>query len=142
MVKFLEPNKVVIVLQGRYAGKKVVIIKNFDDGTRECSYGHALVAGIKKYPNKVITHESRVKAFVKLVNYQHLMPTRYTLDVDLKEVVTNDALLSNLPIILNQTRRSSEETPSTHHYRPSIHHRRPSILPRQPSIPTNTVMID
>lgn len=102
MVKFLKPNKAVIVLQGRYAGKKAVIVKNFDDGTRERAYGHALVAGIKKYPSKVVkknsakktAKKSRVKAFVKLVNYQHLMPTRYTLDVDLKEVVTNDALVS------------------------------------------------
>ncbi|KAL5081986.1 hypothetical protein RYX36_010407, partial [Vicia faba] len=44
MVKFLKPNKAVIVLQGRYAGKKVVIMKNFDDGTRERAYGHALMA--------------------------------------------------------------------------------------------------
>jgi large subunit ribosomal protein L27e len=102
MVKFLKPNKAVIILQGRYAGKKAVIVKNFDDGTRERAYGHCLVAGIKKYPAKVIKKDSakktakksRVKAFVKLVNYQHLMPTRYTLDVDLKEVVTGDVLQS------------------------------------------------
>ncbi len=28
MAKFLRPNKVVIVLNGRYAGKKAVIVKN------------------------------------------------------------------------------------------------------------------
>jgi len=73
-------------------------VKNFDDGTRERAYGHCLVAGIKKYPAKVIKKDSakktRVKAYVKLVNYQHLTPTRYTLDVDLKEVVTSDVLQS------------------------------------------------
>ncbi|XVF71162.1 hypothetical protein PTKIN_Ptkin12aG0014200 [Pterospermum kingtungense] len=100
MVKFLKPNKAVIVLQGRYAGRKAVIVKSFDDGTRDRPYGHCLVAGIKKYPSKVIRKDSakktakksRVKCFVKVVNYQHLMPTRYTLDVDLKDVVTADAL--------------------------------------------------
>ncbi|KAK8491257.1 hypothetical protein V6N11_051269 [Hibiscus sabdariffa] len=100
MVKFLKPNKAVIVLQGRYAGRKAVIVKSFDEGTRDRRYGHCLVAGIKKYPSKVIRKDSakktakksRVKCFVKLVNYQHLMPTRYTLDVDLKDVVTVDAL--------------------------------------------------
>ncbi|KAK5810994.1 hypothetical protein PVK06_026311 [Gossypium arboreum] len=100
MVKFLKPNKAVIVLQGRYAGRKAVIVKSFDDGTRDRPYGHCLVAGIKKYPSKVILKDSakktakksRVKCFVKLVNYQHLMPTRYTLDVDLKDTVTVDAL--------------------------------------------------
>ncbi|CAJ1935726.1 unnamed protein product [Sphenostylis stenocarpa] len=102
MVKFLKPNKAVIVLQGRYAGRKAVIIRTFDEGTRERPYGHCLVAGIKKYPSKVIKKDSakktakksRVKAFVKLVNYQHLMPTRYTLDVDLKDAVTPDVLVS------------------------------------------------
>ncbi|KAJ6779025.1 60S RIBOSOMAL PROTEIN L27 [Salix koriyanagi] len=56
--------------------------------------------GIKKYPSKVIKKDSakktakksRVKCFIKLVNYQHLMPTRYTLDVDLKDVVATDSL--------------------------------------------------
>ncbi|KAJ6380663.1 hypothetical protein OIU77_029540 [Salix suchowensis] len=102
MVKFLKPNKAVIVLQGRYAGRKAVIVKNFDDGTRDRPYGHCLVAGIKKYPSKVIKKDSakktakksRVKCFVKVVNYQHLMPTRYTLDVDLKELVTPDCLVT------------------------------------------------
>ncbi|KAF2308261.1 hypothetical protein GH714_039606 [Hevea brasiliensis] len=102
MVKFLKPNKAVIILQGRYAGRKAVIVKSFDDGTRDRAYGHCLVAGIKKYPSKVIKKDSakktakksRVKCFIKLVNYQHLMPTRYTLDVDLKDVVTVDALQS------------------------------------------------
>ncbi|KAJ6967457.1 60S ribosomal protein L27-like [Populus alba x Populus x berolinensis] len=100
MVKFLKPNKAVIILQGRYAGRKAVIVKHFDDGTRDRPYGHCLVAGIKKYPSKVIKKDStkktakksRVKCFIKLVNYQHLMPTRYTLDVDLKDAVTAESL--------------------------------------------------
>ncbi|CAK7345224.1 unnamed protein product [Dovyalis caffra] len=100
MVKFLKPNKAVIILQGRYAGRKAVIVKHFDDGTRDRPYGHCLVAGIKKYPSKVIRKDSakktakksRVKCFIKLVNYQHLMPTRYTLDVDLKDTVSPDCL--------------------------------------------------
>lgn len=102
MVKFLKPNKAVIVLNGRFAGRKAVIIKAFDDGTRDRPYGHCLVAGISKYPKKVIRKDSakktakksRVKAFIKLVNYNHIMPTRYTLDVDLKDVVTTDCLQS------------------------------------------------
>ncbi|XP_060195014.1 large ribosomal subunit protein eL27-like [Lycium barbarum] len=35
---------------------------------------------------------SHVKAFIKLVNYTHIMPTRYTLDVDLKDLVDVDVL--------------------------------------------------
>ncbi|CAI9784914.1 unnamed protein product [Fraxinus pennsylvanica] len=81
MVKFLKPNKAVIILQGRYAGQKAVIIRNFDDGTRDRPYGHCLVAGLAKYPRK-------------LVNYNHIMPTRYTLDVDLKDIVSIESLQS------------------------------------------------
>ncbi|CAI9762819.1 unnamed protein product [Fraxinus pennsylvanica] len=74
MVKFLKPNKAVIILQGRYAGRKAVIIRNFDDGTRDRPYGHCLVAGLAKYPRKVIRKDSakkqakksRVKCFIKL----------------------------------------------------------------------------
>ncbi|KAK8954116.1 60S ribosomal protein L27 [Platanthera zijinensis] len=102
MVKFLKPGKVVIVLNGRFAGRKAVIVRSFDEGTRDRPYGHCLVAGIAKYPKKVIRKDSakktakksRVKAFLKLVNYTHIMPTRYTLDVDLKDVVTIDSLQS------------------------------------------------
>ncbi|KAG6532804.1 hypothetical protein ZIOFF_006657 [Zingiber officinale] len=102
MVKFLKPNKAVIILQGRFAGRKAVIVRAFDDGTRERPYGHCLVAGVAKYPKKVIRKDSakktakksRVKPFLKLVNYNHIMPTRYTLDVDLKDTVTLDALQS------------------------------------------------
>ncbi|GAA0170406.1 ribosomal protein [Lithospermum erythrorhizon] len=102
MVKFLKPNKAVIVLQGRYAGRKAVIVRSFDEGTRDRLYGHCLVAGIYKYPKKVIRKDSskkqakksRVKCFVKMVNYNHIMPTRYTLDVDLKDVVTGETLQS------------------------------------------------
>ena len=58
MVKFLKRNKKVIVLQGRYPGKKAVIVRTFDEGTRERPYGHCLVAGIKKYPGMVIKKDS------------------------------------------------------------------------------------
>ncbi|MQM07309.1 hypothetical protein Taro_040149 [Colocasia esculenta] len=100
MVKFLKPNKVIIVLQGRFASRKAVIVKNIDDGTHDRAYGDCLVAGIYKYPKKVIRKDSakktvkksRMKAFVKLVNYNHIMPTRYALDVDLKDMVTPDIL--------------------------------------------------
>eukprot|EP00887_Chlorella_sp_A99_P001917 scaffold18.g1917.t1 len=100
MPKFLKAQKVVILLTGRYAGKKAVIVKNYDDGTSSRPYGHALVLGLSKEPRKVIKRSSQkkqarrssLKTFIKVVNYQHLLPTRYTLEVDLKGVVTPDAV--------------------------------------------------
>lgn len=43
---------------------------------------------------KKIERRSKVKAFVKLVNYNHLIPTRYmvTPDIDLKQVVSEDKM--------------------------------------------------
>lgn len=32
------------------------------------------------------------QTFIKTVNYQHIMPTRYTLEVELKGVVTADCI--------------------------------------------------
>jgi large subunit ribosomal protein L27e len=62
------------VLSGRYAGKKVVVIKQVDEGSKERPYAYAIVAGIEKYPRKVtkamgakkIARRSRVKPFVKV----------------------------------------------------------------------------
>ncbi|KAJ2355739.1 60S ribosomal protein L27B [Coemansia sp. RSA 2618] len=101
MAKFLRGGKVVIILQGRYAGKKAVIVKNFDEGTKERPYPHAIVAGIERYPLKVtramdkkkVAARSRVKPFIKVVNYAHLMPTRYSLELeDIKTAVTSETL--------------------------------------------------
>ena len=62
-----------------------------------------MVAGIERYPLKVtrrmstkkIERRARVKPFVKFVNYNHLIPTRYTIaqqDLDLKTVVDNEKM--------------------------------------------------
>ncbi|KAK8948134.1 60S ribosomal protein L27-3 [Platanthera guangdongensis] len=74
MVKFLKPDKVVIVLNGRFAGRKAVIVWSFDEGMRDRPYDYCLVTGIAKYPKKVIRKDSakkmakksRVKAFLEL----------------------------------------------------------------------------
>ncbi|KIK06297.1 hypothetical protein K443DRAFT_674575 [Laccaria amethystina LaAM-08-1] len=99
MVKVYKPGKVAIVLQGRQAGKKVVVIKQLDEGSKEHPFPHAIVAGIERYPRKVtrrmgqkkLAHRSKVKPFIKAVNYSHLFPTRYALELEgLKGSVTVD----------------------------------------------------
>ena len=60
----------------------------YDDGTNDKPYGHALVAGVDRYPRKVtktmgkkkIKQRSKLKSFVKVYNFNHLMPTRYVQD--------------------------------------------------------------
>merc|ERR1712072_132892 len=94
MVKFLKDGKIVVLLQGRYAGKKAVILKTMDDNTKERPYGHCVVVGVKKAPlpitramckptpkmKKLVKKRSTVKPFVKMVNFTHLMPTRYSVE--------------------------------------------------------------
>lgn len=78
---------------------QVVIIQPIDSGSKSHPFPHALVAGIERYPQQVTRRmskakqqkRSKVKPFIKTVNYNHLMPTRYTLELEgLKGVVTND----------------------------------------------------
>ncbi|KAL9057798.1 MAG: hypothetical protein Q9162_002139 [Coniocarpon cinnabarinum] len=97
--QFLKVGRVAIITRGRYAGKKVVIIQPYDNGSKTHPFPHALVAGIERYPQSVtrrmsktrINKRSKVKPFIKVVNYNHIMPTRYTLELEgLKGVVSND----------------------------------------------------
>merc|ERR1712150_299403 len=112
---FMKGGKVVLVLNGRYAGRKAVNVKNYDDGTSDKPYSHALVAGVDRYPRKVtkrmgkkkIKQRSKVKSFVKVYNYNHLMPTRYSVDVNLdKAVVNKDAFRD--PALRRKARRETK----------------------------------
>ena len=76
-----------------------MIIQPVDQGTKSHPYGHALVAGIERYPSKItrrmskarIEKRSKIKPFIKVINYNHLMPTRYTLELEgLKAVINAD----------------------------------------------------
>jgi len=92
--KIMKKGRVVIVLRGRQAGKKGVIVKTTDKEAGNRSFGTALIAGIEIAPRRVlhrhtkkqISYKTRVKPFIKSVNYQHLFPTRYTFDQDLSLV--------------------------------------------------------
>ncbi|KAE8779997.1 60S ribosomal protein L27-3 [Hordeum vulgare] len=65
MVNFLKPGKAVILLQGRHARKKAVIVRVFEEGTNDRPYGHCLVVGVDKYPKKVIRKDSAKKTAKK-----------------------------------------------------------------------------
>ncbi|KJP88465.1 hypothetical protein AK88_01917 [Plasmodium fragile] len=100
----LKPGKVVIMLNGRRAGKKAIIINTYESQTRERPYNYCLVAGIEKHPLKVtkkmskrkIMKRSKVKAFVKYINVNHILPTRYQVanDFDIKSLASEELLRS------------------------------------------------
>ncbi|CAL1264219.1 60S ribosomal protein L27-like [Argiope bruennichi] len=103
MGKIMKIGKVVLVLNGRYAGRKAVVVKNNDEGTSDKPYGHALVAGIDRYPRKVtrrmgkkkLEKRSKIKPFVKVLNYNHLMPTRYMVDIAFDKSIVNKEVLKD-----------------------------------------------
>ena len=75
---------VVLVLSGRYAGRKAVIIKPNDEGTSDKPFGHALIAGVDQYPRKVtkrmgkkkMAKRSKIKPFLKVPSimfYYHVL---------------------------------------------------------------------
>ena len=59
-------------------------LRQYDDGHGDRHYGHCIVAGIDQYPLKIsksmekkkIDKRSKLKPFLKVVNYNHVMPTR------------------------------------------------------------------
>lgn len=78
---------------------QVVIIQPVDNGNKPHPFGHAVVAGIERYPSKITRRmskarqdkRSKVKPFIKVINYNHLMPTRYTLELEgLKGAISAD----------------------------------------------------
>ena len=103
----MKPGRVVILLAGRRAGKKAVIVKQFDEGKKGKTFPHALVAGIERTPMRIAKRMSKnkqkrrltLKPFVKIVNYNHLLPTRFQVTGEfarsgheLKTVVTEDKM--------------------------------------------------
>ena len=95
--------------QGKYAGKKAMIVKQSDDGTNN---RHAVVTGIDRYPRKVtkrmskkqLSRHTKLKTFVKVINYKHLMPTGYSVDVSLDKTIVNKENLKD-PAAKRKARR-------------------------------------
>merc|ERR1712066_341331 len=104
MGRFIKSGRVVILTAGKYAGKKAVVVKESNEGDQARLYGHALVAGIDRYPRKVtksmgkkkIAKRNKMKPFVKVINYNHIMPTRYSVDININKEVVNKESVKDL----------------------------------------------
>ena len=79
MGKIMKAGKVILLLGGRYAGRKAVIVKPSDEGTTDKPFSHALVAGIDRYPRKVtkkmskkkVSKRSKIQPFLKVSYIKH-----------------------------------------------------------------------
>merc|ERR1711998_707542 len=71
-------------------------------GRKDKKFAHALVVGVERPPRRVlrahgkkkIARKMRMKPFVKFVNYNHMMPTRFLMkeDMEFKNVVTEEKM--------------------------------------------------
>ena len=106
MGKFYKPGKVVVILNGKYAGKKGIIIRPNYESSRDRKYPHCLVVGLSKGPRKPTKknlaklqakiakfesskdYEEKLTAlksfgiFVRTYNMTHLLATRYQVKED------------------------------------------------------------
>jgi large subunit ribosomal protein L27e len=106
MGKFYKPGKVVVVLNGRNAGSKGIIVKSNYDNSKDRKYPHCVVVGLSKGPRKptkrnIAKLQARIKklesdkdsadklaalksfgVFIKTYNMSHLLATRYTVKED------------------------------------------------------------
>lgn len=87
---------------GRFAGKKAVVAKSYDDGNKvhiftmqKYRFPHLLVAGIARNPRNIkrrinkkkFIKKTGVKTFLKHVNQNHVMPTRFVVnDFEFKDL--------------------------------------------------------
>ena len=109
MVKFYKPGKIVVILNGRYTGRKGVIVKSNYESVKDRKYPHCMVVGLSKGPKKptkknIAKMQAQIKQlessdkenaadtvkrlksfgiFIKTYNMSHLLATRYTLKDDL-----------------------------------------------------------
>ena len=107
MGKVYKPGKVVVVLNGRYAGKKGIIVKSNYESVKDRKYPHCMVVGLSNGPRKPTkknlariqakikklesqeNSSDKIKAlksfgvFIKTFNMSHLLATRYTLKDEL-----------------------------------------------------------
>ena len=89
MSALVAPGRFVILLNGRHAGKKALVLTSYE-GTEERKYPHCIVLGIEKCPKKLtkdMTQEqmvkrTQIKCFVKTINCNHVLLTRHTLKDD------------------------------------------------------------
>ncbi|KAI5148633.1 large subunit ribosomal protein L27e [Enteropsectra breve] len=88
-----KENMIVVITNGRLAGKKGVVLKALDDT-------HVLVAGVNRVPKSVEDHAApwekrkfaKFLTFIKKINVNHVLATRYKADMGLTAINCDDAV--------------------------------------------------
>ncbi|KAI4293040.1 large subunit ribosomal protein L27e [Pancytospora philotis] len=88
-----KPNMIVVLTNGRLAGKKAVVVKELDEQ-------NVLVAGVARTPvaSEDFTpawlkrRNAKFMTFIKKVNINHVLATRYKADIGLAGLKVNSAV--------------------------------------------------
>ena len=105
IMSLVQAGRFVVMLQGRHAGKKAIVLAAYPEPTGDRKFPYAVVMGIEKYPKKVskgmnqeqLVKKTQVKLFVKAVNFNHIMLTRHTLkDDDFFKKVSVEKVVASL----------------------------------------------
>jgi large subunit ribosomal protein L27e len=97
----VSPGRFVILLHGRHAGKKALVLTAYPAGDSR-KYPYCVVLGIergpksltKEMPEATLVKRTQVKCFVKTINCNHLLLTRHILkDDDLMTKVDSSSLI-------------------------------------------------
>ena len=123
MGKFYKSVKIVVVLNGRFAGRKGIIVKSNYESVKDRKYPHCMVVGLSHGPRKptrknIAKLQAKIKqlesqentvdrikklksfgVFIKNYNMSHLLATRYTLKDELgiaKSVAKIDELVKKV----------------------------------------------
>ncbi|KAI5171833.1 large subunit ribosomal protein L27e [Pancytospora epiphaga] len=82
-----KQNMIVVITNGRHAGKKGVVVKELDENT-------ILVAGVERVPVETADYmpswqkrrNEKFVTFIKRLNVRHALATRYKADIGLSEI--------------------------------------------------------
>ena len=103
--QLVTAGRFVILLNGRHAGKKALVLVSYPEPTNERKYPHCVVLGIDQAPKKVtkamsqeqLVKRTQIKCFIKTVNSNHVLLTRHVLkDDDFWTKVKPDAVVKAL----------------------------------------------
>merc|ERR1712189_80848 len=62
---------------------------------RSCSWYRQISKVTKKMSKKKVSKRSKIKPFLKVVNYNHMMPTRFSVDISFDKTNINKELLKD-----------------------------------------------
>ncbi|OHT10675.1 ribosomal protein L27e [Tritrichomonas foetus] len=102
----IQQGRLVILLNGRHAGKKAIVLAVYNEPTEARKYPHCVVLGIEKAPKKLtkdmpqetLVKRTQVKCFLKTVNFNHLLLTRHVVksDDDLFNKIKPDTVVASM----------------------------------------------